>query len=193
MWWGRQKGLLRVTGTVSLNINIRHFKYHQNIIKNTLFEVISMVVALVVHSGDLCCGEYVEHTTYCVDMREESSVSGNPSIWATKADKSLFWWNELLDLIRPFRISHSLTWTDESRGNYVLWVRFTINWVDFKWTTKQNDKWVFTGFEKEKVLPHLACRCCSLRFLFWTHVASGGGIAMGKSNTQKPIITLQSG
>lgn len=37
-------------------------------------------------------------------------------------------------MLRPSHISHSLTWRDERRGNFVLWVRSIIKHVDSKWT-----------------------------------------------------------
>lgn len=71
----------------------------------------------------------------------QSRVPGKPSIWI------LLQSNELIkassegmssQMLRPSRISYSLTWRDERRGNFFLLVRSIINRVDIKWATKHN-------------------------------------------------------
>lgn len=83
-------------------------------------------------------------------------------------------------------------WKDKRRRNFILGVRLAITYVYFKWTAKQNGKWVVTGFEKErwkKLFSTLSIAVAPSGFYFEPTLLQEGGIAMGKSNTYKAIIT----
>lgn len=71
----------------------------------------------------------------------QSRVSGKPSIWILlQSNKLIKASSEGMSsqMLRPSRISYSLTWRDERRGNFFLLVQSIINRVDIKWATKHN-------------------------------------------------------
>lgn len=71
----------------------------------------------------------------------QTRVSGKPSISILlQSNKLIKASSEGMSsqMLRPSRISYSLMWRDERRGNFFLLVRSIINRVDIKWATKHN-------------------------------------------------------